>query len=172
MAFEPNNQAGSGLESVSGERSRTPSSKPTNQQLQKRIDQRATDWIEMVRAGGAKAPALSFYRGLQLYVDITDRPELAYQVIFEITRRFVLRDLICPENTEAQFVLGQLGAGPLEMLLAQRGEQFINRIEIEAGRDQRARWMLRFVWQNVMPDELWGHVQRARETSQDRAGTS
>lgn len=62
-----------------------------------------------------------------------------------------------PEN-----VLGVLAAGPLEDLIDECGEQFIERIEREAREHRVFRDLLRGVWKSGSP-EIWQRVQRAQE---------
>jgi GNAT superfamily N-acetyltransferase len=57
------------------------------------------------------------------------------------------------ENT-----LAHIGAGPLEDLLADYGEQFIERIERQAAADAKFRYCLARVWRAGMSDELWSRV--------------
>jgi GNAT superfamily N-acetyltransferase len=57
--------------------------------------------------------------------------------------------------------LGVIGAGPLEALLADYGEQFIERIERQAAADEKFRYCLAGVWRAGMSDELWSRVTNA-----------
>ena len=59
-------------------------------------------------------------------------------------------------------VVAVLAAGPLEDLLAKRGEDFIDRIEELARKDPKFNWLLGGVWRNSMTDEIWQRVQSAR----------
>jgi hypothetical protein len=59
-----------------------------------------------------------------------------------------------------------LSAGPIEDLLAQHGDAFIDRVEIEARRDPSFAKVLGGVWQNSMSDEVWKRLQ----TVWDRKG--
>jgi len=52
-----------------------------------------------------------------------------------------------------------LSAGPIESLLAQHGEQFIERVEAEAQRDPTFALTLGGVWKNQMSDSVWGRLQ-------------
>lgn len=57
-------------------------------------------------------------------------------------------------------VLGQLAAGPLEDLLSQHGEQFIERVERLGYADERFLPVLTGLWQQGMSDEVWQRIQR------------
>ncbi|MBB5204872.1 hypothetical protein HNQ51_002186 [Inhella inkyongensis] len=61
-------------------------------------------------------------------------------------------------------VLGMLAAGPLEDLIEDHGEQFIERIEIEARRRSDFRSLLRGVWKSSTL-EIWARVERACEAA-------
>jgi hypothetical protein len=59
-----------------------------------------------------------------------------------------------------------LSAGPVEELLAKHGENFIERMEIEARRDPMFAKLLGGVWKNSMRDDVWRRLQ----TVWDRRG--
>lgn len=63
----------------------------------------------------------------------------------------------------SQEVIGILAAGPLEDVLAAKGEEYIGRVEILAGNDSKFRYLLGGVWQNSMTDEVWGRVTMVAE---------
>src|SRR5258706_9999287 len=83
-----------------------------------------------------------------------EQPELCWEVILEIMRS------IKPDPATTTFQV--LAAGPLEDLLTQHGEWFIDRIESEAKRNPRFKLLLGGVWKNVMPDAVWARLQRCR----------
>jgi hypothetical protein len=57
-------------------------------------------------------------------------------------------------------VLGVLAAGPLEDLIHDRGDAFIDRIELQARQDRAFRQLLNGVWESGSP-EVWARVDRA-----------
>ncbi|HET6978999.1 MAG TPA: hypothetical protein VFI24_21885 [Pyrinomonadaceae bacterium] len=59
-------------------------------------------------------------------------------------------------------VSGHLAAGPVEDLLSEFGENYIERVETLAASDVRFKRMLCGVWQDTMSDELWNRIQLAR----------
>src|SRR5262245_30712104 len=59
-------------------------------------------------------------------------------------------------------VAGHLAAGPVEDLMSEFGESYIERVEDLANKDDRFKRMLCGVWQDMMSDELWARFQRAR----------
>ena len=65
----------------------------------------------------------------------------------------------------SQKVLGRLSAGPLEDLIAYKGSDFIERIELLARRDPAFRYLLGGVWQNEAPPDIWKRVESARGNS-------
>ena len=62
---------------------------------------------------------------------------------------------------DSDLVLSNLAAGPIEDLLVNSGNIFIERIEACAKVDERFRVMLGMVWKNDMPDDIWERVERA-----------
>ena len=59
-------------------------------------------------------------------------------------------------------MIAVLAAGPLEDLLAKRGEDFIDRVEELARKDPKFNDLLGGVWRNTMTDEVWQRVQAIR----------
>jgi hypothetical protein len=57
-------------------------------------------------------------------------------------------------------VLAVLAAGPLEDLIHENGERFIDRIELHARQDPAFRQLLQGVWESGSP-EVWVRVDRA-----------
>jgi hypothetical protein len=55
-----------------------------------------------------------------------------------------------------------LAAGPVEDLLSEFGEDYIERVEALAASDLRFKYMLTWAWQANMSDELWNRFQLAR----------
>ena len=66
------------------------------------------------------------------------------------------------EKDISEKVAGHLAAGPVEDLLSEFGDAYIERIENMARKDARFRRMLWGVWQDAMSDELWSRLQKAR----------
>jgi hypothetical protein len=75
-------------------------------------------------------------------------PETLWLLILEVHRR--------DKSVAIQQVLS---AGPIEDLLAKHGENFIERIEIEARRDPLFANLLGGVWKNCMSDQTWIRLQ-------------
>lgn len=65
-------------------------------------------------------------------------------------------------KTKDEWVLGMLAAGPLEDLLSYAGDQFIERIEIEARRDSTFCWMLHQIYESGSP-EVWARIEAVRK---------
>jgi hypothetical protein len=134
------------------------------------INEIADAWIEMTLAsrelgGPNKVPQELFDRGWQLNDLVHDDPSTAVEAIAEVTRRFSVADLASKEKTDAQWVLDNLGAGPLETLLASNADHCVRLVEVEAAKDGRFRWALGCCWQNAMSEEVWRRVQRASARS-------
>lgn len=56
-------------------------------------------------------------------------------------------------------IRANLAAGPLEDLLARHPHRMIERIEEEARSNPQFAQLLRGVWQNAIPDDVWRRVQ-------------
>jgi hypothetical protein len=78
-------------------------------------------------------------------------PELCWELIKKIY-------YISPDE-----LLGYLGAGPLESLLASNGNVVIERIESFLKENQRFHKVLQAVWRNASSDEIWARIRRLRE---------
>ncbi|HJU20771.1 MAG TPA: hypothetical protein VJ770_30350 [Stellaceae bacterium] len=75
-------------------------------------------------------------------------PEAAWSVIEEIFQK-----------DSNDLILSNLGAGPLEDLLAKHGAQFIDRIERRAAKDEKFRKLLGIVWRNEIPEDVWQRIK-------------
>ena len=77
-----------------------------------------------------------------------NEPETCWKII----------QLICRLDG-SDVVLANLAAGPLESLLANHGNGFIDRIESLAQTDQQFRKLLGAVWQNNITDATWARIK-------------
>jgi hypothetical protein len=77
----------------------------------------------------------------------------------ELLWRFILA---VHERDSSEEVAKHLSAGPVEDLMSQFGEAYIERIEELARRDARFKRMLGGTWQDAMSDDLWSRFQKAR----------
>ena len=77
-------------------------------------------------------------------------PETAWDVIERIV-----------ERVDDPAVLGCIGAGPLEDLLAKHGRDFIDRVIADIGRSPKFAEVAESVWQNVIPSDVWVSLQKA-----------
>ena len=59
-------------------------------------------------------------------------------------------------------VAGHLAAGPVEDLMSEFGETYLERVE-HLSEDSRFKRMLCSVWQDRMSEGLWSRFQQARE---------
>jgi len=76
------------------------------------------------------------------------QPEILWAMILAIHTR-----------DQSMHIGGVLSAGPLENLLALHGEEFIERVELEARRDPSFATLLGRVWKNQMSETVWKRVQ-------------
>lgn len=81
-----------------------------------------------------------------------DNPELGWRLVTTILA-----------SSDSPFVIGNLGAGPLEDLLANFGELLIGRAEELAKSNIKFRQCLAATWQNSMSGEIWARVCRATD---------
>lgn len=72
--------------------------------------------------------------------------------LWEFVRQVYRRDL-------SQEVISILAAGPLEDILAMKGEEYIDQIELLAKNDPKFSYILGGVWKNAMANEVWSRVQ-------------
>jgi hypothetical protein len=77
-------------------------------------------------------------------------PEEIWQVILAVLDR-----------TPSDIVLGNLAAGPLEDLVKHVGDQFVDRIELDARRSPAFRTLLGGVWRSGS-DSDWSRIEKAR----------
>ncbi|MGN6596549.1 DUF6869 domain-containing protein [Sphingopyxis terrae] len=88
-----------------------------------------------------------------------EEPDLTWDTIILVIRRYSEADFYADTPTEAQKVCGVLAAGPVEDLLSFHGPHFIEKFEVEARRDRRMAWALGGTWRFEMTDEIWNRVQ-------------
>lgn len=62
-------------------------------------------------------------------------------------------------NSKDEFVIANVAAGPLESLIAQNGQEYLDKIAVEARQNPKFLYALRGVWQNQTPDDVWAEVQ-------------
>jgi hypothetical protein len=77
----------------------------------------------------------------------------------ELLWRFILA--VHDKDTSEELAM-HLSAGPVEDLMSEFGEAYIERIEELARRDARFKRMLCGTWQDAMSDDLWARFQKAR----------
>jgi hypothetical protein len=121
----------------------------------------AANWISYAQEDPNSVPNRVFERGWLIYDLARLHPSLAWDAIKCVVGRYREEDLFTEVATQAQRVLGNTAAGPLEDLLAKHGAAFIDAVELEARGDRRFFWTLGCVWQNSMTDEIWMRVQKA-----------
>ncbi len=113
------------------------------------ISNLATEWISYWHAPIDSSQRLAFGAATDHAFDlIYDDPETLWLLILAIHRK--------DQSVAIQQVLS---AGPMEDLLAEHGDVFIDRVEVEARRDPSFAKVLGGVWQNSMSDEVWKRLQ-------------
>jgi hypothetical protein len=124
-------------------------------------DKIAADWIAYARYDPNKAPEEVYLSGWVIYDLAVDDPTLAWEAIKLVVYSYSEDELFAKSDNEANNIVGNTAAGPLEDLLANHGPQFIEAVELAARIDRRIMWALGGVWQNSMTDEIWARVQIA-----------
>ena len=79
------------------------------------------------------------------------QPQVCWKVVMKIFN-----------ETDDEWVLTNLAAGPIESLLARHPDQVLPLVEHEAGKNERFRLMLQGTWKNLMTDETWRRLNVAR----------
>lgn len=106
-------------------------------------------WIAMVMAeDGTPECEKNRWAGERVWEMCKEDPDRAW--------KFVL-DVLAADRSSC--VIGRLAAGPVEDLLANHPYKTVERVEIEARKDQQFASLLGGVWQNKMPDDVWQRVQ-------------
>ena len=105
-------------------------------------------WIRVMLKEGSDEHDPDFWAFSDLDQMVDEEPEEAWPIILEILRR-----------NQSSEILEVLSAGPVEDLLAQHGEVFIERVEHEARIDENFAKLLGGVWQNTISDEIYARVQ-------------
>jgi len=75
---------------------------------------------------------------------VDDYPREAFDVVLSIM-----------ESPDAERVIGGVAAEPIEDLLVQHGDEFIELVENEAKRSPKFRHMLGGVWRSSMDESIW-----------------
>jgi hypothetical protein len=57
---------------------------------------------------------------------------------------------------------GMIAAGPLEDLIADYGDLYIDRIEVLARKNPRFNYLLGGVWKNASKNDVWKRVENAQ----------
>jgi hypothetical protein len=76
-------------------------------------------------------------------------PERCWKLIQEIRK-----------SDGSDIILANLASGPLEELLVQHGQKFIDAVEKLAGDDEQFRKLLGAVWQNDIAEDVWVRIKR------------
>jgi hypothetical protein len=106
------------------------------------------DWITLQHVGLDEPETELVWPAWDAVYQMTSNdPEMLWVFILTVIK-------IDASNT----VLQNLSAGPLEDLLSQYGEDFIDRVEAKAKENTLFAHLLGGVWQSDMPDQIWSRV--------------
>jgi len=107
-------------------------------------------WIAKYHADENTAEYNNNFWAFSSLSDMCDtEPDLCWELIEEIRKK-----------DGSDIILANLAAGPLEDLLVNHGERFINLIEKQAKKDVQFRKLLGAVWQNDIDDKIWKRIKR------------
>lgn len=91
----------------------------------------------------------NFWAFAKLYSLCDEVPDQGFAIIEEIMR-----------IDSSDIILANIAAGPMESLLAQHGQKFIDKIEQLAAADSQFRKMLGAMWQHNIEENIWTRVKR------------
>lgn len=119
------------------------------------LDKLADSWIRMHHAvEESEDYKKNFWAYSELCDLCDDEPDDCFEVI-ELIRA----------KDGSDIIQSNLAAGPLEDLLSQHGEMFIDKIEQLAKNDIQFKKILGAVWQNSISDSVWSRIQRVASNS-------
>lgn len=70
---------------------------------------------------------------------------------------------VAREASLSDWQMARLSAGAFEDLMSNHGAAFIDRVEIEARRDDKMRFLLATVWRCGMAEEVWRRIEALRD---------
>ena len=106
-------------------------------------------WVELqsMPQGSTEAEA-HMWAAEKIYLLALRSPKECWQVVLDIL-----------SATNDEWVLTNLGAGPIESMLSFNPEETIAMIEREAPQNSKLRSTLSNVWRNNIPDDTWSKLQ-------------
>jgi hypothetical protein len=110
----------------------------------------AIDWIRYTVAGMTSQERFDTAWASSIQID------MVLEERFEDLWRLILAIHSLDQSTE---VMQLLSAGPIEDLLAKRGQDFIDRVETRAKSEPSFARVLGGVWKSTMSDEIWSRLQ-------------
>jgi hypothetical protein len=112
------------------------------------LDNQANAWVThwLAPAGSPEYNASAW--ATDTYDLLCEDPETLWLLILAVHRK-----------DQSLRVQGPLSVGMVENLLGMYGDQFIDRIEVEARTDPSFARLLGGVWQGQMSDQLWARLQ-------------
>jgi hypothetical protein len=119
-----------------------------------------TSWVEMTRLKD-DCPDDVFDLGFSLNTLAFFEPEQAWVIINMIIDTLDRQSLYEESPNDSKLLASNLGAGPLESLIAQHGVDFIDRVEKKSKSDDRMTWVLGCMWKNEISDHIWQRIRQA-----------
>jgi uncharacterized protein DUF6869 len=109
----------------------------------------AQDWARYQRLPNREREKGPYFQAMvRLGELVHDDPESAWLVILEI-----------PRLDASDMILANVAAGPVEDLLVEHGNAFIERVEATAKSDPVFRKMLGAVWKRNISDDVWTRLK-------------
>jgi hypothetical protein len=113
----------------------------------------AKHWIELQKLPRNTPEAETLMWVAFVVIDMSDNnPDKCFDFIVEVLKQ-----------TDDEWVLANLAAGPLESMLVKHPEEGLALIEKEIVRLPELKYILQGVWQNLMAEETWQHLQNLRD---------
>jgi len=79
---------------------------------------------------------------------VHSKPQKAWEFILKIL-----------EADSSETILSNLAAGPLEDLLSEHGEKFIDEVELKARQNPKFTKLIMGVWQGSMSAQVWSRIK-------------
>jgi len=112
----------------------------------------ATRWMQLQALPQDSSEAKQLMRAaIQVNMMTIQQPEECWKVVMKIFG-----------ETTDEWILTNLGAGPIESLLSRHPDMMLPMVEREAKTNKRFKDVLNNVWQNQMSDEVWQRLQAVR----------
>ncbi len=106
-------------------------------------------WISLHHAEEKTSAYNNNFWAFETLSDICEEePDLCWELIEDIRK-----------TDGSDIILANLASGPMEDLLVEYGEKFIDLLEKQAKNDEQFKKLLGAVWQNDIADDIWERIK-------------